>query len=163
MELRIFRLGKVQLRSLTVTVTDDISVRAHSVPSCTLMAYATAIHLSTSDRTSPSDLRSPPSDVGSALYRHEVFDDAQSLARIDRPPTHDQQESLPPPKVFRPWSLAVVALLMPASVFGVLARLGLQALVTYDGRSIFPLAYVQAIGCLIMGIALRLKDPLGDL
>jgi len=127
------------------------------------MAYPIAIHPSALDRTGPGDFRSPPSDVGSALSRHEVFENAQSLAPIDRPPTHDQQESLPPPKVFHPWSLAVVALLMPASVFGVLARLGLQALVTYDGSSIFPLAYVQAIGCLIMGIALRLKDPLGDL
>jgi len=51
---------------------------------------------------------------------------------------------------------------MPASVFGVLARLGLQALGTYDGKSIFPLAYPQAVGCLIMGIALPLKDTIGD-
>jgi fluoride exporter len=51
---------------------------------------------------------------------------------------------------------------MPASVFGVLARLGLQALGSYDGRSIFPLAYPQAVGCLIMGIVLPLKDTIGD-
>jgi protein CrcB len=50
---------------------------------------------------------------------------------------------------------------MPASVFGVLARLGLQALVTYDGQSIFPLAYVQAIGCFIMGLGLGMKEPFG--
>ncbi|PFH52782.1 hypothetical protein AMATHDRAFT_139084 [Amanita thiersii Skay4041] len=51
---------------------------------------------------------------------------------------------------------------MPASVFGVLARLGLTALATYDGRSVFPLAYAQAVGCLVMGIALRIKQPLGQ-
>ena len=67
-----------------------------------------------------------------------------------------------PPRVYHPFSPAVVALLMPASVFGVLARLGLQALGTYDGRSIFPLAYPQAVGCLVMGITLPLKDIIGD-
>ncbi|KIJ70027.1 hypothetical protein HYDPIDRAFT_171942 [Hydnomerulius pinastri MD-312] len=50
---------------------------------------------------------------------------------------------------------------MPASIFGVLARLGLQALVTYSGESIFPLAYVQATGCFIMGIGLGMKTPFG--
>ncbi|KAF8450606.1 CrcB-like protein-domain-containing protein [Boletus edulis BED1] len=51
---------------------------------------------------------------------------------------------------------------MPASILGVLARLGLQALVTYDGESIFSLAYVQATGCFIMGIALGMKAPFGN-
>ncbi|EGO01949.1 hypothetical protein SERLA73DRAFT_120601 [Serpula lacrymans var. lacrymans S7.3] len=50
---------------------------------------------------------------------------------------------------------------MPASIFGVLARLGLQALVTYDGQSVFPLAYIQATGCFIMGVGLALKEPFG--
>jgi CrcB protein len=54
-------------------------------------------------------------------------------------------------------------LLMPASILGVLARLGLQALVTYDGQCVFPLAYVQATGCFIMGLGLGLKEPLGNL
>ncbi|KAJ7095447.1 CrcB-like protein-domain-containing protein [Mycena belliarum] len=48
---------------------------------------------------------------------------------------------------------------MPFSVFGVLARLGLSALATYSGQSIFPLAYAQATGCLIMGFCLALKEP----
>ncbi|KAJ7507884.1 CrcB-like protein-domain-containing protein [Mycena galericulata] len=48
---------------------------------------------------------------------------------------------------------------MPFSVLGVLARLGLTALATYNGQSIFPLAYVQATGCLIMGFCLALKEP----
>ncbi|KAF8165286.1 CrcB-like protein-domain-containing protein [Crassisporium funariophilum] len=51
---------------------------------------------------------------------------------------------------------------MPAAVFGALARLGLIALMTYDGNSVFPLVYVQAVGCLIMGFGLRLKEPLGQ-
>ncbi|KAI0053010.1 hypothetical protein FA95DRAFT_1509401 [Auriscalpium vulgare] len=99
------------------------------------------------------------SSIGSALARHRSTADASSLASIDRPPSRD--EKLPPAKVYHPMSPAVLALLMPASVFGVLARLGVVALVNYDGRSIFPLAYAQGIGCLIMGTALRLKDPIG--
>lgn len=101
------------------------------------------------------------SDVGSALAHHEAVEDATSLASIDRPPS--AQEGLPPSKIYHPLSLHVLALLMPASVFGVLARLGLQALVTYDGQSIFPLAYVQGMGCLIMGFGLGLKEPFGRL
>jgi len=49
---------------------------------------------------------------------------------------------------------------MPFSVLGVLARLGLTALTTYSGESIFPLAYSQATGCLIMGFCLALKEPI---
>jgi fluoride exporter len=88
-----------------------------------------------------------------------------SPASIERPPTRQSRLETTiqdPPRVYHPFSPAVVALLMPASVFGVLARLGLQALGTYNGKSIFPLAYPQAVGCLIMGIALPLKDTIGD-
>ena len=88
-------------------------------------------------------------------------EDARSLASIELPTT-----SVVPPgkaeKTFHPFSLGVIAPLMPASVFGVLARLGLDALATYDGRSVFPLAYPQALGCLIMGICLPLKDPISS-
>jgi CrcB protein len=87
--------------------------------------------------------------------------DARSLASIELPVTHAD----PPAragKTYHPLSLAVIAPLMPASIFGVLARLGLEALATYDGRSIFPLAYPQALGCLIMGICLPLKDPISS-
>ncbi|KDQ64578.1 hypothetical protein JAAARDRAFT_117173 [Jaapia argillacea MUCL 33604] len=51
---------------------------------------------------------------------------------------------------------------MPASVFGVLTRLGLQALATYQGQSIFPLAYAQAFGCFVMGFTLQFKEPIGQ-
>lgn len=68
----------------------------------------------------------------------------------------------PPPQLFHPLSWEILALLMPASVFGVLARLGLDALTSYDGQSIFPLAYVQGVGCLIMGFCLALKVPISE-
>jgi hypothetical protein len=71
----------------------------------------------------------------------------QSAGRIDEPP--DALLSFP-----------ILALLAPAAVFGVLARLGLVALMNFDGQSVFPVAYVQAVGCLVMGFGLRLKTPL---
>lgn len=76
--------------------------------------------------------------------------EAGSAGPIDKPPD-------------APLSFPVLALLAPAAVFGVLARLGLVALTNFDGHSVFPLAYVQAVGCLVMGFGLRLKTPLGAL
>ena len=75
----------------------------------------------------------------------------------------DLSTQRPPVKTFNPLSLHVLALLTPSSTFGVLARLGLLALGTYDGSSIFPLIYVQAVGCLIMGFAVGLKEPFNRL
>ena len=108
-----------------------------------------------------TDHRNRSESVGEALARHGSIRDAQSLASIDRPPSNEG--SLPPSKIYHPLSIPVLALLIPASIFGTLARLGLQALVTYDGQSIFPLAYIQATGCFIMGIGLGVKEPFGNL
>lgn len=88
--------------------------------------------------------------------------DARSLASIELPSTTNVTPPGKAESTYHPFSLAVIAPLMPASVFGVLARLGLQALATYDGRSVFPLAYPQALGCLIMGICLPLKDSISS-
>lgn len=101
------------------------------------------------------------SDVGDILAHNESVSSAQILASIDRPPSSHEDISVS--KIYHPLSFPVLALLMPASVFGVLARLGLQALVTYEGHSIFPLAYVQATGCFVMGVGLGLKEPFGKL
>ncbi|KAJ7665557.1 CrcB-like protein-domain-containing protein [Mycena rosella] len=66
----------------------------------------------------------------------------------------------PKPIAYHPLSFHVLALIGPFSVLGVLARLGLSALASYSGGpSIFPLAYAQATGCLIMGFCLALKEP----
>ncbi|KAF9485297.1 hypothetical protein BDN70DRAFT_871320 [Pholiota conissans] len=78
---------------------------------------------------------------------------------IDRPP--DADEGIPPSKIYPPLSFPVLALLAPASILGLLVRLGLVALMSYDGHSVFPLAYAQAVGCLVMGIGVRLKEPIG--
>ncbi|TRM67755.1 CrcB-like protein-domain-containing protein [Schizophyllum amplum] len=86
--------------------------------------------------------------------------DEESVGTIDRPPS--EHEKLPPAKVYGPYSIHVICLLIPGSILGVLARLGLQALAKYDGQSIFPLAYPQALGCFVMGLALGLKEPIGE-
>jgi len=99
------------------------------------------------------------SRISTELERHASMEDARSLASIDRPPSEDE---VPLAKVYHPYSPHVLALLIPASIFGALARVGLLALTTYDGRAIFPLAWVQAAGCLIMGFALGLKEPIGQ-
>jgi hypothetical protein len=82
---------------------------------------------------------------------------------VERPPGDDELEGIPASKTYAPLSFPVIALLMPASVFGVLARLGLVALMNYDGHAVFPLAYAQAVGCLIMGFGLGLKEPIGQM
>lgn len=103
-------------------------------------------------------VRSP---VSAELERRGTLGDARSLASIDRPPS--KEDRIPPAKIYPPLSPHVLLLLMPASIFGALARVGLLALTTYDGREIFPLAWIQAAGCLVMGFGLGLKEPIGQL
>lgn len=100
------------------------------------------------------------SRISGELERHGSMQDARSLAPIDRPPSSKQTS---PAKVYHPLSPHVLCLLIPASIFGALARVGLLALTTYDGRAVFPLAWVQAAGCLVMGFGLGMKEPIGQL
>jgi hypothetical protein len=124
---------------------------------------------STSEQFAPQDHDDEPvahktrhvsASIGLPLAPQQSIADARSLATLERVSTGSDSIAQPPSSVFHPFSPAVVALLMPASIFGTLTRLGLQALATYDGKAIFPLAYPQAVGCLIMGIALPLKDTI---
>jgi CrcB protein len=113
-----------------------------------------------------SDIKLPrtPSTHGTTTHGvQESTDvaDARSLASIELPATN-VVPLVRAAKTFHPFSLSMIAPLMPASILGLLARLGLDALTIYDGRSIFPLAYPQALGCLIMGICLPLKDPISN-
>jgi hypothetical protein len=101
----------------------------------------------------------PHDSSGTMTVPNRGHDSVEDIESLDRPPS----ANLPPLKVYHPLSFHVLALLAAASVLGVLARLGILALATYDGHSIFPLAYVQAIGCLIMGFGVALKEPLGKL
>ncbi|SPO22196.1 uncharacterized protein UTRI_02206_B [Ustilago trichophora] len=49
---------------------------------------------------------------------------------------------------------SILGLLAFAAIWGTLAREGFVALNTYDGQSVFPLVWAQAVGCLIMGLAI---------
>ena len=82
----------------------------------------------------------------------------ESIETVDRPPS-----SISERKPWTPLSVHVLALLVPASIFGVLTRLGLHSLASYDGSAIFPLVYAQGLGCFVMGFALQLKEPFGHL
>ena len=61
-----------------------------------------------------------------------------------------------------PFNPRTIALLMPAAVIGLLVRLGIEALATYPNQSIFSLAWVQAAGCLAMGVALGLRETISE-
>lgn len=120
----------------------------------------------------PGTHRTRTSEIADAVSpprEDTAIEDAESLASISAPPSSAQvaegsaETAGPPAPVYAPFAPQVVASLMAASVFGVLTRLGLLAITTYDGRAIFPLAWVQAAGCLAMGFALGTKDQIGAL
>ncbi|KAJ2955684.1 hypothetical protein NQZ79_g8348 [Umbelopsis isabellina] len=56
--------------------------------------------------------------------------------------------------------LIIFAILIPVSILGMLIRLGLSLLESYAGAPVFALAYVQFIGCVIMGLVTDNKDYL---
>ncbi|GAC92574.1 hypothetical protein PHSY_000128 [Pseudozyma hubeiensis SY62] len=55
---------------------------------------------------------------------------------------------------------AILGLLSLSAIWGTLAREGLVALNTYDGESVAPLVWAQAVGCLIMGLAIGNRDAI---
>ncbi len=91
-----------------------------------------------------------------AVERDLTRQDDEQILDVPLPPS----ATLPSVKTFHPFSPAVVCILAPSSIFGALARLGLIALTTYNGQSVFPLAWVQGIGCLVMGLAVGLRGPI---
>ena len=127
------------------------------------------------------DRQNPPDEVADAISSPEQermrLDDAESLYSVNVPPTAAEVElgeKTPPPeetklgeevkpKTYPPFGFEVLSSLVPGSLFGVLARLGLLAITTYDGQAIFSLAWVQAAGCFVMGLALGLRDQIGAL
>lgn len=70
----------------------------------------------------------------------------------------------PSSKHSHPFSQHVIALIAPFAMLGLLARLGLEALTgNYDGKSVFNLAWVQGMGCFVMGLAAGLREPISQL
>lgn len=102
----------------------------------------------------------PPYDLEMQAQQVEDEEETYDAEAIDRPPDEDQ--GLRQPKVYRPYDLPILLILAPASILGVLCRLGLQALTTFEGSSVFALGYVNALGCLVMGFGLSIKGPLGQ-
>lgn len=147
---------------------------------------AAATVIGTDNEKKEADIRDPkvpesfPARLRRRRHTSEIADaidpptedhlaNAESLASINGPPSESEVErgsiqgDFPPSKVYTAFSIPVLTSLAPASVLGALARLGLESITTYDGRAIFPLAWAQAAGCLIMGFALGLKDQIGGL
>ena len=152
-------------RSATPVDPDTVDVP----PSSKTQSVERAQGFSTSHDESLPRLKHRRQSVSSVLSHHTSIHSAASLASLDRPPSRTEptpehpSEKLPAAKTYHPLSPHVIALLMPASIFGVLARLGIQALVGYEGTSAFPLAWVQVMGCFVMGFGVGIKDPLGQL
>ncbi|SAM81463.1 uncharacterized protein UBRO_02946 [Ustilago bromivora] len=66
-----------------------------------------------------------------------------------------ERSHLPTPTLHRAMRhCAILGLLTFAAIWGTLAREGLVALNTYDGESVASLVWAQAVGCLIMGLAI---------
>jgi len=71
--------------------------------------------------------------------------------------------SAPNPSYSSPTSFEALTLLIPGTILGLLARLGIWHLDNYPDAAIFSLAWVQALGCLVMGAALGQKITLTNL
>jgi len=67
------------------------------------------------------------------------------------------------PSYTSPTSLEALTLLIPGTILGLLARLGIEHLDSYPNAAIFSLAWVQGLGCLAMGAALGQKVTLTKL
>ncbi|GHJ85706.1 hypothetical protein NliqN6_2108 [Naganishia liquefaciens] len=58
--------------------------------------------------------------------------------------------------------IATYAGLIPMAFFGVLIRLGFEALGDYEGRTVYPVLWAQGVGCAIMGTSLSLKSEIHE-
>ena len=67
------------------------------------------------------------------------------------------------PSYASPTSFEALTSLIPGTILGLLARLGIEHLDSYPNAAIFSLAWVQGLGCLAMGAALGQKVTLTKL
>ncbi|KZT50656.1 hypothetical protein CALCODRAFT_178069 [Calocera cornea HHB12733] len=116
---------------------------------------------------SPSPAETPPDSQDTVTGNEDGNRQPQPQPQPHRPESPTPSEAIEPPsarvKSYHPLALEVLVLLMPGSVLGVLARLGLSALDTYDGQGVFALAWVQGIGCLVMGCCVGWRDQISAL
>jgi len=147
---------EIQLRARQEAEDEEKTHRAETIDRPPNEAQVSEFSRSTSRRS--GQLQFPKSDIeAQARQEEEQLHEAET---IDRPPDEDQD--IRKSKVYRPYDLPVLLILAPASILGVLCRLGLVALTTFEGSSVFALGYVNALGCLIMGFGLSMKGPLGE-
>ncbi|KAH8926015.1 hypothetical protein BT69DRAFT_1215851 [Atractiella rhizophila] len=76
------------------------------------------------------------------------------------PPSPSLEVSSPSRIALALEELSPFSLLSFFSIWGVLARLGLVAIFTFDGASVFPLLWAQVVGCFVMGILSARKTEL---
>ncbi|KAJ9115609.1 hypothetical protein QFC20_000934 [Naganishia adeliensis] len=78
---------------------------------------------------------------------------------------HDDTALGPAAKQHHPLlrQVATYAGLVPMAFFGVLIRLGFEALGDYDGKVVYPILWAQGVGCAVMGTSLSLKGEISNL
>ncbi|KAN0063148.1 hypothetical protein ACQY0O_004312 [Thecaphora frezii] len=103
-----------------------------------------------------------------------LLDVATSSPRTHTPPSTTEdgfakrtEDTQLPPNHLPPSAAAlrhasILSLLAFASIWGTLAREALVALNTYSGQSVAPLVWAQAVGCLVMGWAVRNRKALEE-
>ena len=144
---------------ISISVNNSKRIQTNGVPSVQDVTTTTNGKLPRRRRSSIADALEPPDRESYAIQNAEELASI-SVASLEVESVHANGEPIRGPKVYSQFSVAVLAGLMAPSVFGGLARLGILALTSYDGHAIFPLAWVQSIGCLIMGFALGWKEPI---
>ncbi|ORX34021.1 CrcB-like protein-domain-containing protein [Kockovaella imperatae] len=86
-----------------------------------------------------------------------------SEARPPSPPPREGEAPPPVEEVTLSRLGAHYSGLVLASMAGCLIRLGLTALGTYDGHSVYPLLWAQGVGCGVMGFALDRKSEIAKI
>lgn len=105
--------------------------------------------------TSPQLQANPQQPPIEAVASPSICSDRNACAEEAGKPTGCEQQSCVPDAYHRlARHAAIVGLLMFSAIWGTLAREGMVALNTYDGESVAPLIWAQAVGCLIMGVAI---------
>ncbi|KAK4050954.1 hypothetical protein OIV83_003083 [Microbotryomycetes sp. JL201] len=79
---------------------------------------------------------------------------SNDATRLPSEPKHVQH---PPPRQDQAVTAATMSLLVFATIWGVLARLGLEWIGSFGQSEVFPLVWAQIIGCLIMGLVVEKK------
>lgn len=115
----------------------------------------------------------PTHDSVNVVYPTSLVPEGESNLSDDVPPPSDLERqgssvtspppiaaTAPPSHTYHPLSWNVISLLAFPAVLGVLARLGLQSLATYNGDTVFALAWVQGMGCFVMGLTVGKRESI---